>query len=95
MEVLLKSTGTSTSILGFGGLGFEAAVLDFEMLGDSFGDAFGDCCCCGGMGTGLGIGLGMGSCCRFGFMSSCSCALLELSMLSIENARGLLVRGDG
>ena len=60
MEVLLKSTGTSTSILGFGGLGFEAA-LGFEMLvGESFGDDFGDCC--GGMGTGLGIGLGMGSC---------------------------------
>ena len=27
LEVLLKSTGTSTSILGFGGLGFGFEVL--------------------------------------------------------------------
>ena len=58
LEVLLKSTGTSTSILGFGGLDLVVAE-DFE-TGEVFGGA-GDGWEGGGMGTGLGMGLGIGS----------------------------------
>ena len=68
MDVLLKSTGTSTSIFGFGGVVF-GAVAAFDILAPCLEER-GDDGPAGGRAAGLGIGLGIGSCWMFGLMSS-------------------------
>jgi len=44
---------------------------------------------------GAGLGMGLGRFWRLGLMSSGTFALLELRILSMENARGFDVSGDG